>query len=223
MILVTSKSQKLARAVSDMIYHMGILSHAELPESVAAETDMRYRAILVIFPEEIQELKEYIRRLRSYTTSPIFALTREYTDTSLFDGIYDFGISSSQLVKRITEKQRAMGAPLIAAYRLAGIDAAADLDTVRYYNSDILFTKTEKMILRYLIRAYPEAASPDSILKYAYRPGRMPLSTSVRTHISKINAKFRDAVGVSPIENPNLSGYVIKTPMLVEEFASINS
>ena len=46
---------------------------------------------------------------------------------------------------------------------------------------------------------------------------------ALRTHISKINAKFRAAVGTSPIENPNLSGYVIKTPVLVGEYAITNS
>lgn len=219
MILVISKNLKTARAVSDMIYHMGILSHEELPESAAAEIDMRYRAVLLVFPEEIHEVGDFVKRLRGYTASPIFALTRELRGAPFFDGTYDFGISSSQLIRAITEWERNAEAPLIAAYRLAGIDASADLKSVRYFNTDIPFTKTEKMILRYLIRSYPEAASAQSILKYAYRPGRAPLSTSVRTHISKINAKFREAAGASPIENPELSGYVIKTPVLAKEYA----
>lgn len=219
MILIIDKNKKAAEMCVEMFHHMGILSYGVSPEAAFSELDLKYRAVIAVSPEGIPDLKNYMKRLRTYTVNiPIFALCREnpYGIEQLFDDVYEFDILSSKLVSSAAEYCRTHRLQFAGGYKLAGIDASSDTELVSYYGDEILLTRTEKMILRYLIRAYPTPASATDILKYAYRPGRRPMTSSVRTHISVINRKFREVTGKAPIASFDAGGYVIMTPVLKE-------
>ena len=90
---------------------------------------------------------------------------------------------------------------------------------VNYFDTRINFTKTEAMILRYLIRSYPLPKNAESILKYSFRPSRTPEPASIRTHISIMNKKLEAATGRRMIILEPGRGYLITTP----EYAKIKA
>jgi DNA-binding response OmpR family regulator len=71
------------------------------------------------------------------------------------------------------------------------------------------------MIIRYLIRTYPNPTSAQKILKHAYKASKQPDVSNIRTHISVINKKFRTVAGRSLIEMHENLGYRILTPELM--------
>lgn len=218
MILVIDKNKQSARTSAEMFHFMGILARGTTPSEALSKIGIEYRAVIITFPETIADLKDFVRRLRRYSSSvPIFALTKSYVDNDeVFDAVYDFDILSSTLIKHITKYCSDNSLPYVGSYKLAGIEASADIGCVIYKNQEISLTKTEKMILRYLIRTYPVAKSPAEILKHAFRESRAPLAASVRTHVHQINKKLSQVPGAPIIESRGGEGYVIKTPVLEE-------
>ena len=75
----------------------------------------------------------------------------------------------------------------------------------------VRMTKTELMILRYLLAAYPTPRGVSEILKHAYRSGRMPEAGAVRTEISIINRKLYGIADRKIIKRTE-DGYVISAP-----------
>ena len=215
MILVINKNRREAQNCADIFYYMGILSSGVCPEEAFSEICLKYRAALVMFPELMIDTGDYVKRLRKYAGKiPIFALTADKRgmNANLFDGVYDFNILSSTLLKKITEYCRQSALPYVGSYRAGGIDASADTENVYFGGSEIILTKTEKMILRYLIRSYPTPSMPTDIIAHAFRKSRAPLATSVRTHISQMNKKFRDGCGFAPIQSVENKGYILASP-----------
>ena len=215
MILVINKNRREACASADIFYYMGILSLGVCPEEAFSEIGLEYRAVMVMFPELMADAHDYMKRLRKYTGKiPTFAITREPSQipTEYFERVFDYNTLSSTVMKKITKFCEENNLPYAGSYRTAGIDASADTEKVFFGNSEIILTKTEKMILRYLIRTYPAPSAPAKILKHAFRQTRAPLVTSVRTHISQINKKFRTAAGICPIERIESLGYVLSCP-----------
>ena len=212
MILVINKSRREAAIYADMFHYMGILSLGVCPEDAYSEIGIEYRAVLVVHPELIPDFGSYVKRLRQYAKIiPIFALTKNCTREMMkvFDCILDTDIQSSTFIKRLADFCRENSLPYSGSYLAAGIDASADSENVYFGNREIILTKTEKMVLRVLVRSYPRTVTPTSILKHAFRQAKAPLVTSVRTHISQINKKFRNAVNITPIKCDEGRGYVI--------------
>ena len=169
MILVISQSKKKAQTISDIFYYMGVLSYAATPHEALSEFSGLYRAALVIEPEALPDEESFIKKLRSYSSAiPIFAISDgDNFKRDLFDGIYDDSIYSSTLVEEIVRYQNEHRLPLCAHYRLAGIDASCTSEKVLYFDNAVPFTRTETMILRYLIASYPTPQSSKKIIKYA--------------------------------------------------------
>ena len=212
MILVIDKSRREAAIHADVFHYMGILACGVCPEDAFSEIGIEYRCVTVVCPELIPDVRSYVKRLRQYASvTPIFALTkqptRELIDT--FDCVLDLDIQSSTFIKRLTEFCRQRSLPYSGSYLASGIDASADVEGVFYGNREIPLTKTEKMILRFLVRCYPRTCSPKSILKHAFKQTRAPLVTSVRTHVSQINKKFRETAGIIPIRCEESVGYFL--------------
>ena len=212
MILVIDKSKRQRDTITEMFYYMGILAYGAAPMPALSEVSKRYSAVLVSSLAGVPDARDYILKLRSYTDLPIFGLTDE--NNSLFDRCFSPNIYSSTLATAIAANLEARGEKPLGIYRLAGIDASADEPYATYFDHNLGFTKTETMILRYLIKVYPTPAPAKDILKYAFRATRRPEIASVRTHISVMNKKFSRLAGV-PLTFPSLEvGYVIATPEL---------
>ena len=215
MILVIDKAKRQRDTITDMFYYMGILSYGAAPMEALNEISRMYSAVLVSSLVGIPDPKDYISRLRSYSDIPIFALSDE--PNPLFDGCYSNNIYSSTLAISIAKYLRERDERPLGIYRLAGIEASADMTVATYFDKKLGFTKTETMILRYLIKSYPSPVSAKNILKYAFRATRRPEAASVRTHISVMNKKYSRLTGVKLTFPSDEAGYVIATPELRNE------
>ena len=222
MVLIISSSKKTAEVISDMFYYMGVVSYAATPTESLSEFSALYRAALVINPLSLPDHEDFIRKLRSYASSiPIFAVAdRDGHNEDVFDGTFKDSIYSSTLLEEIIRYQSERGLPLCAHYRLAGIDASCTAVRVTYFDKPIDFTKTETMIMRYLIASYPNPQSAKRIVKYAYKPSKKPELSSIRTHLSVMNKKFREIAGKNLCLSVDKEGYVIATPKVVKELSA---
>lgn len=224
MVLIISTSKRKAQAISDIFYYMGVVSYAAAPSEALSEISTLYRAVLVLNPEELPDASGLADKLRSYASSvPIFAISDFDTlSCGVFDARFPDSIYSSTLVGQIALYQRERNLPIIAQYRMAGIDASCDRERVRVFDKPISFTKTETMILRYLMVSYPMPQSPKNIIKYAFKPSRKPEITSIRTHISIINKKFRDIQGRALFVSIPKQGYTVSTPEILKTLEEEN-
>ncbi len=215
MILIVDKSPKHATLISDIFRYMGILSATTSPEKAMSDISNRHRAILISSPEKINAADELIRNLRTYSLgAPIFALSRtascEGFDKKLFDKIFDYDSYSASVVISILDYQKEHKLKYLGNYTLAGIDASIFIKGVTYFDDPFPLTKTETMILRYLISTYPSRAKAAEILKYAFRSENKPEITNIRTHIYSINRKFKELTGRALILSEAREGYRIR-------------
>ena len=226
MILIINTTKRKAQAVSDIFYYMGVLSYAVTPIEALSEISGLYRAILVLDPENLPDAESFTQKLRAYNSAlPIFAITNATTDfysQYSFDKCFPDSIYSSTLVEEIVTYQKERTLPLTAYYRLAGIDASCDKTNVTVFDNTVTFTKTETMMLRYLIASYPTPQTAKDIIKYSFKPSRKPEITSIRTHISVMNKKFRDVRGKNLFINVPNQGYTVFTPQILSTLREAN-
>ena len=219
MLLIISKSKRLAAALADTFYYMSILSYPATPKEALSEISPSYHAAIILEPEAFPDIKDYICKIKSLVKEiPIFIVTNQ-------DGEYlSFGIShvfckntetpiiAAEIKKFCIEH----GAKEIGKYKLAGFDASSDRVGISYFYSKPNLTKTELMIFRYLISSYPTPKSANDILRHAFRSSRVPEASSVRTHISSINKKLMKFSGRRIIELSPGEGYYITTPEILQ-------
>ena len=219
MILTIDKTKAKAACLSDSFVNMGLPSVACTPKEALSKISPLYRAVIITTPESIADIADLTVRLRRYMLSvPIFALcSRECEHADCFDEVFPVGSYAPTVLDGIISycTERTLAVP--GVYALAGIDASISLPTPRYFWDAIPLTKTEALLLRTLIRAYPMPMQAKDIVEHIYRPGRMPEPSNTRTHISLMNKKFREITGRNLIEAEFGSGYRILTP----EFSTV--
>jgi len=219
MILIIDKSRKNALALADAFYYMGVIAVAKTPAEALSEISLAYRAVIINEPSKLPDKFDYVRRLRSYASGiPVFAITdgSDELERGIFEVLFKHGIHAPKLFSKIIDYLIENRLRLPGGYRLAGIDCSVDLPKTTYFGTPVSLTRTENMILRTLIRFYPTPLSSEEILKYAFRERRMPEAATVRTHISLINKKMRDAAERNIIESVPSQGYRILTPELLK-------
>ena len=220
MLLIICQNKKLARSVGEAFHYMSILSYAATPHEALSEVCQLYRAVLIINPTSFPDINDYVVRIKSYKSDiPVFAVTADdapnhYSD--IFDAAFTSSSFTPALAKKIISYANEHNKAKIGDYFLAGFDASSNKVGVDYFNTKLSFTKTEAMILRYLIRSYPVPQRADSIIKYAFKPGRAPESSSIRTHLSLMNKKLEEATGRKMIALEAGKGYIILTPEYVK-------
>ena len=216
MLLIISQSKKTARRISESFYLMSILSYGTTPHEALSEVSNLYRAALIVDPNAFPDIIDYVARIKSYNNAlPVFALTdndnsKNWND--LFDGVFTKLQFTPTLATKIIEYANNNNRARIGDYYLAGFDASSHTLGVRYFHTSLDLTKTEAMILRFLIRSYPAPQRAENILKYAFRPSRTPEAASIRTHLSLMNKKFEEGIGRRLIILEPRKGYLILTP-----------
>lgn len=220
MLLIICQNKRLARSVSDTFHYMSILSYGATPHEALSEVSSMYRAALIINPTSFPDISDYVSRIKRYKSDlPIFAITDDtppphYPD--IFDGVFTKTTFTPSLAKKIITYANNNNRARIGDYFLSGFDASSDNVGVHYFNTSINLTKTEAMILRYLIVSYPEPQKAEKILKYAFKSGRAPEPASIRTHISIMNKKMEERIGSKMIALEPRRGYIVVTPQYLE-------
>jgi hypothetical protein len=216
MLLIISQSKKDAASVADTFHYMSILAYAATQHEALSEVSDLYRAALILNPERFADIIDYVKRIKSYKSDlPVFALTTSdppsyYPD--VFDGCFAIPTFTPALARNIIEYANENNRARIGDYYLAGFDASSHNLGVNYFYDNVSFTKTEAMILRFLIRKYPLPTSGKEIVKYAFRSSRAPEASSVKTHISLMNRKLEKEIGKRMFRSVPKKGYIIITP-----------
>ena len=213
MLLIISKNKRDRDAFAETFYYMGILAYGVAPQAALGEIGRGFRAALFI-GDGLSEYEELVTAMRKYSLScPVFALGEpDDARYAFFDSVLSWEGYVSELACQIISSQKERGFSALGEYRAGGIDASSNRTSIDYFGREIHLTKTEAMIFRYLISCYPVPQKAANILKYAFRSGRMPQITNIRTHISVINSKFSEAFSSPIIGSETGIGYTILTP-----------
>ena len=219
MILIISTNSKDAQRASRMFYYSEILSYATTPHKALNEISPMYRGIIVINPMKFPDIRDYINKIRSYEqTRPIFCMSSEPLQPHyqrLFDACLGEKCTLLSLFNRFRMFQEKHNLPYVGDYRLAAINMPVGFDLTLCFERVIHLTRKERLILKYLIRIYPNPVSSKKIIKYVYPP-TMPVEEScIRAHICSINKKYSAEFGRNIITMIPTEGYVIITPKLV--------
>ena len=169
-------------------------------------------------PATLADKCDYLSRLRSYARIPVFAMTDEpdATDGVIFDKVMKMSTYASVVIDKIGDYCDENKLRIPGVYKLAGLDLSFFINTPTYMFTALSLTKTELMLLRTLIRTYPQPTDAKEILKYAFRQSRLPDPANVRTHISVINKKFRAISERNLITLTVGEGYRILTPEIID-------
>lgn len=215
MVLIVNPSLEKTILISDAFHYMMILSYPCTPKEAMKEISTKYHAVLIVDPEDIPDVADLITKLRSMSLAPIFAFSsvpEKCPNARMFDMVYRQAILSSSLVQEMIDYCTENDMMPIGHYSLAGIDCSPNLRMPTYYFDDIALSRSERLILSYLIVAYPIKQNNNDIVKYAFKTRRKPLPDSIRAHISHINKKMRKISGHDAIGNVPYEGYYLITP-----------
>ena len=221
MILIISRKKSAARNLTEALKTIGILSYPITASETFKEISPMYRAVVVIDPGFLADIKHFIDSIHSYVKNiPVYAVYTEpigeeakYFVNTISDRAY-----TGTLINDLADYLHDNSLPCVGDYRLAGINASADLGEVLYFDRHVDLTKTQSLILRFLLRSYPNPKKAETIIKYIYKPSKSPEPSSIRTHICKINESFKAIFGDPIIASPNGLGYVIYTPELKKRY-----
>ena len=222
MLLIINKSKRVAEEASDIFKYMGIIALGATPAEALNILTPAYRAVLMCDPDTIPDLRDYLRRMRSYISSPIFCLFTENRgrseDIQLFDGCFPDGSYSATIAVGMAKASKERGLIPAGVYKCAGINASCDEKTVSFLDDPVRLTKTEAMILRYLMVTYPAPQTPERIIEHVFRTGKHPARSAIRTHVSVMNKKWRAATGRTLFFSVAGCGYVLSTPKMIEKY-----
>ena len=214
MLLIVSKPKIHAEDLSDMMNFMGILSFAATPVEALFEISEKYRALLIIFSETVDDnvMCALSKRARELGV-PIFS-NDENEGTKESDFYFKKGSSASEMLAALRERCKTHGYKIPGEYKTDKIDLSTSKKNFVCFGNSIPFTKTEAMILRVLLHLAPSPVKGGEILKFAFRNKRLPDESGIRTHISKINKKTQIFSGRTLISNCDKLGY----SLLLEDF-----
>lgn len=211
MILITDIDKTRRETVAEMFYYMGIPAGTADPDEVLATIGEEYSALLFTSPSLTPDEEYICTRVRELEMTTIVAISEQ--DNDIFDLVFPLGARSSDIAAAVSEHRRTRGLCPLGHYECMGINASCDGGTPSYLGEPLPLTRTEAMILRYLIKTYPRPVSPHDILRVAFRPSRAPEPSSVRTHISIMNKKLRNILGRALTEPGGRGGYVLAVDM----------
>ncbi|MBQ8372176.1 MAG: helix-turn-helix domain-containing protein [Clostridia bacterium] len=210
MILAIASSTAAAGAVAEMFRYMGILCYPTTYKDLPREIGPIYRAVIAIEPSGTPNADLFIGSVtRNAPSALLYAIDSEgRLDAFPFERVYPPSVCSSRIAADMERDARRREVAAPGHYFAAGIEAELGTKYATYFDKRLPFTKTELMILRYLLASYPALRSAEDILKYAFKRTRQPQVSGVRTHLSVMNKKFFSLFGRKLIHSGE-GGYVL--------------
>ncbi len=225
MILIIDNDKGSAQAIADIFSFMGIISRAATPTEALKEISLKYKAVILHRPEYMPDAEAMARIILSQYNMPIFTVSSNrgmYEKCKLFTKNYDCNTEMTKTAESIVSTVSQVLDIEFGYYRTAGIEIAPRHGRTTMLGVPIPLTKTETAIMRYLILTYPIPQSAKDIIKYAFKPSKQPELTSIRTHLSLMNKKFKSVISRNIIISIQEKGYVISTPEILQSLADGN-
>ena len=215
MVLIISQKMKNATTLSDVFYYMNILSYPCTPSEALNEISTLYNAVLISEPNDLPDAADFVRKLRSLAPVPVFAIANEPKKCKcphVFDKVFTNAILSGNLAAKMLRYLQKNNLPLFGDYFRVGLDVRCTEAVPKYFLNEMNLTKTERMILCYLVAVNPTEQHPSEILKYAYPHNKKPEINCIRTHITKINDKFQKQMQFRLVRCIPRVGYYLADP-----------
>lgn len=195
MILIIGKNRCPVLSARDIFFGMGIITEACEPSEARDRLCARHNAVVAVGRDlgmAAAELLDIIRRARPKI--PIIALREDFCSPEAvgFDAVYPGALYCALAVKRLCELAAERDLRAVGDYSLFGLSARAG-ERVLFDNEELPLTKSEAAVLRTVIAFFPDTVYADVIRTLAFRNGREPSESGVRTHISAINKKLSAA------------------------------
>ncbi len=199
MLLITGKNRGSVLAAREIFFGMGIICELCDPSEVKSRLSQRHSTVLAVGRElgiKGDELCALIRKGKPMI--PIIALREDFcsSEAKSFDAVYPNSLYCTTAISKMREISKIRAARTIGEYATADISAFAGAD-VFLCGKRLLLTKSEAAVLRTLIAFYPERVTADGIATFAFRCGREPSTSGVRTHICAINKKLSAVSDIS--------------------------
>ena len=212
MILVIHTTNYKAQRLAESIKTRGFLAVGVAAKNALKELGPRYRAIIILEPTKI----EYMDTLVDGLNNSVFAIPLFTIGEPSLKIRAELKFSPDTSVKDIIKKIAAYlifyNFLPIGNYRAGGFDASVYTKDTMFLDEQIPLTKTERMILRYIIKSYPVPQPIKEILRVVFPHTKMPQPSNVRAHISNMNEKFCHYIGRQKIKFIKDDGYVLITP-----------
>lgn len=218
MVLFISRTKRYAVDAANLFKKLQIVAYGTDPRDALSEISPQYHAVVLINPEQFPDYQNYIDRIHAYDSDmPVFALSDHpelLPHPERFADIASNDIRSADLVYKIWKYASKHDKYPIGIYKAGYLKSIADIPYMTFHGIRIDFTKTQKLIIRYLMATTPFPQNSASILKYAYPPSKRPDIITIRNHISTINKVFKKKFpSIDLIINIPKVGYRIMTPL----------
>ena len=219
MILIVTQHLRAARSLENILRLRGLITKRCTPTNSLKYIFPSLSAIILLYPEEFYSLDIFLHNITSLgVVSPLFAITGKpddipqpemYTDIIRSDSI------GKHLIEIIQQGQRRTLHRLSGDFTLFELDASIPHKSVKIAGCEILLTKKQMAILRYLICMYPKHCTPSEIADAVYTNGCAPDDTCIRVHICSMNKKFRSYLASPLVVSLRGDGYTLDKSLLL--------
>ncbi len=192
MILIIGKGRAPVGTAREIFFGMGIICESCEPCEVKSRLSDRHSAVLSVGRNLGMEAGELVAGIREINRElPVIALREDFCsrEAAEFDAVYPNSLYCTLAVKKMRELAEERGLRAVGDYSLHGLSVRAGEATL-LSGERVPLTKAESAVLRTVIAVYPEKITAQVIAELAFRAGREPSASGVRTHISAINKKL---------------------------------
>ena len=193
MILIYGKNKNLCRSAREIFLGMGYISEVA-DGGVMPET--RHRGIVILGRDDAVFGREFVQKIRTGAAkTPIIAVREDLLRVADgVDAVFPCSLSVGHTVREMERIADGRGCPRIGEYAAGELSAAVG-KAIMLYGEAVEMTKAEGLILRTLLAVHPVGLSAEGIAELAFRAGREPSASGVRTHVAAINRRLRAVAG----------------------------
>lgn len=196
MILIYGKNKNLCSSAREIFLGMGYI--CEVCDGGEVLPDARHHGVILLGRDEMYAGSEFVQKIRTGSPKiPIIAVREDlHTVSDGVDAVFPCSLSVAYTAREMENIAGKRGCRKIGEYAVGGLSAAVG-EAVIFRGEAVEMTKAEVGILRTLLAVYPSGLSAEEIAALAFRLGREPSASGVRTHISAINRRLREVAGES--------------------------
>ena len=193
MILIYGKNKNLCLSAREIFLGMGYISEVADGEALPKA---RHRGVILLGREESHAGRELVRKIRTvFPKMPIIAVREDlHTVSGEVDAVFPCSLSVAYATREMERIAASRGCTPIGKYAVGGLSAAVG-EAITVHGEAVKLTRSEGAIVRSLLAVYPCGLSAEGIAGLAFRSGREPSASGVRTHIAAINRRWRTVTG----------------------------